>query len=143
MLVHAQPAQSPTNSQLQQIVSLETLLFTAQSNDNLAEASTREARVGPIFLALQPFYPAINSGLKFNPNAFTLYPKWASVGGANSAARQSIARREMLFNNRPIAFPRGLSHYRIFSPKGRRLDPGKLLQTRYDGTSGLTPNIVG
>ena len=109
MLVHAQPAQSPTNSQLQQIVSLETLLFTAQSNDNLAEASTREARVGPIFLALQPFYPAINSGLKFNPNAFTLYPKWASVGGANSR-RGSPSRAEKCYST--IA----PSHFRVVCP---------------------------
>jgi len=102
-LVHAQPAQPPTNSQLQDIVGLETALFTAQSEDNLAGSLIAQgARGGPIFLALQPFYPGINSGRKFNPNAFNLYPRWANASGANSAARQSIARGEMLFNNRPM-----------------------------------------
>ncbi|MGA9800506.1 MAG: hypothetical protein WBQ68_15950, partial [Terriglobales bacterium] len=30
------------------------------------------------------------------------YSKWANAGGPDSAARQSIARGEMLFNNRPM-----------------------------------------
>lgn len=102
-LVHTQPAQPPANSQLRDIVDLESALFTAQSEDNQAGSLIAQgARGGPIFLALQPFFPGINSGRKFNPNAFNLYPKWANAGGANSAARQSIARGEMLFNNRPM-----------------------------------------
>jgi len=102
-LVHAQPAQSPTDSQLQQIVSLETSLFTAQSEDGLAgNLSSRGARGGPVFLSQQPFYPGINSGARFNPDVFTLYPNWTSVSGSDSAARQAIARGEMLFNNRPM-----------------------------------------
>jgi cytochrome c peroxidase len=60
------------------------------------------ARGGPLFLALQPFRPGINSGSKFNPNAFSLYSRWANASGPNAAARQSIARGEMLFNNRPM-----------------------------------------
>lgn len=102
-LVHAQPAQPPTNSQLQQIVNFETSLFTAQSEDNLAgRLSSQGARGGPIFLALQPFYPGINSGAQFDPNVFALYSKWASVTGANARWQQSVARGEMLFNNRPM-----------------------------------------
>jgi cytochrome c peroxidase len=102
-LVHAQPAQPPTDSQLQQMVSLETSLFTAQSEDSLAgNLSSQGARGGPVLLSQQTFYPGINSGAGFNPNAFTLYPKWAGVSGSNAASRQAIARGEMLFNNRPI-----------------------------------------
>jgi len=102
-LVHAQPAQPPTDSQLQQIVSLETSLFTAQSEDGLAgNLSSQGARGGPVFLSQQPFYPGINSGAGFNPGVFTLYSNWTSVSGSDSAARQAIARGEMLFNNRPM-----------------------------------------
>ena len=103
-LVHAQPASPPTDSQLQQIVSLETSLFTAQSEDNLAgdlSFAGREWR-SACSSRTQPFSPGINSGAGFNPNAFALYTNWASVSGSNAAAQQSIARGEMLFNNRPI-----------------------------------------
>jgi len=102
-LVHAQPKHPPTESDLRQIVSLETSLFTAQSEDNqAANLMAQGAHGGPIFLALQPFYPGINSGARFNPNAFSLYRRWSNASGPNAAARQSIARGEMLFNNRPM-----------------------------------------
>jgi cytochrome c peroxidase len=102
-LVHAQPSNPPTDAELRQIVNLETALFTAQSEDNLAgNLIAQGARGGPLFLALQPFRPGINSGAKFNPNAFTLYSRWANASGPNAAALQSIARGEMLFNNFPF-----------------------------------------
>lgn len=102
-LVHAQPKHPPTNSELRQIVNLETSLFSAQSEDNLAGSLIAlGGRGGPIFLAFQPFRPGINSGSKFNPNAFNLYSRWTNASGRNAAARQSIARGEMLFNNRPM-----------------------------------------
>jgi cytochrome c peroxidase len=102
-LVHTQPKHPPSEKDLQQIVDLESALFTAQSEDNLAGSLTAKgARGGPIFLALQPFYPGINSGTHFDPNAFKLYPKWANVTGPNATWQQSIARGEMLFNNRPM-----------------------------------------
>jgi len=102
-LVHAQPKHPPTNSELRQIVDLETSLFTAQSEDNLAGSLIAQgARGGPLFLALQPFRPGINSSPKFNPNAFNLYSRWTNASGPNAAARQSIARGEMLFNKRPM-----------------------------------------
>src|SRR6267142_1253164 len=102
-LVHAQPKHPPTNSELRQIVDLETSLFTAQSEDNLAGSLIAQgARGGPLFLALQPFRPGINSSPKFNPNAFNLYSRWINASGPNAAARQSIARGEMLFNKRPM-----------------------------------------
>src|SRR6266849_3602698 len=91
------------DSELRQIVSLETSLLTAQSADNVAgNLGSQGARGGPVFLSMQRFYPGINSGAEFTPNGFTLYPKWASASGPNAAAQQSIARGEMLFNNRPM-----------------------------------------
>ncbi len=103
ILVHTEPKHSPSVSDLRQIVDLESSLFTAQTEDSAAgRLWDHGARGGPIFLALQPFRPGINSGSKFNPNAFDLYSKWANAGGPDSAARQSIARGEMLFNNRPM-----------------------------------------
>jgi len=102
-LVHAQANHPPTDSELRQIVSLETSLLTAQSADNVAgNLGSQGARGGPVFLSMQRFYPGINSGAEFTPNGFTLYPKWASASGPNAAAQQSIARGEMLFNNRPM-----------------------------------------
>ena len=102
-LVHAQPKHPPTNSELRDIVDLESSLFTAQTEDNEAgRLWDRGALGGPILLALQPFRAGINSGPKFNPNVFRLYSRWANAGGPKADARQSIARGEMLFNNRPM-----------------------------------------
>jgi cytochrome c peroxidase len=102
-LVHAQPKHPPTESELRRIVNLESSLFTAQSEDKLAGSLTSQGgRGGPVFLALQPFYPGINSGSGFDPNAFALYSRWANASGPDAAARQSVARGEMLFNNRPV-----------------------------------------
>lgn len=103
ILVHTQPKHPPTDSDLRQIVDLETSLFTAQTEDNQAGRLWAEgARGGPLFLALQRFYPGINSGARFNANAFDLYSKWANASGPDAAARQSIARGEVLFNTRSI-----------------------------------------
>jgi len=98
-LVHAQPAEPPTDAQLLQIVSLETALFTAQSDDTSAGSlSARGGKGGPAALSQQPFFIGINSGTSFTSSVFTLYPKW--VRGSN--AQQAIERGEMLFNNRTI-----------------------------------------
>jgi cytochrome c peroxidase len=102
-LVHTQPNGAPTDVQLQQIVNLELPLFTAQSADTLAgDLTSQGVNGGPVFLSTQPFSPGMNSGAGFDPNVFTLYSNWANASGANAAARQSIARGEMLFNNRPM-----------------------------------------
>lgn len=102
-LVHAQPTTPPTDAQLIQIVNFETALFTAQSQDTLAgDLTAQGANGGPQFLSTQPFSPGINSGSNFTPNAFTLYTNWASASGSNAAARQSVARGEVLFNTFPI-----------------------------------------
>ncbi len=102
-LVHAQPKYPPSDSQLRQIVDLESSLFTAQTEDSQAGWLWADgARGGPIFLAFQPFRIGINSGAKFNPNVFDLYSKWANAGGKDAAARQSIARGQVLFNTRAM-----------------------------------------
>ena len=102
-LVHTQPKRPPTDSELRQIVNLESSLFTAQSVDNLAgDLTSQGANGGPVFLSTQAFSPGINSGAGFDPNVFTLYSNWANASGANAAAQQSIARGEMLFNTFPI-----------------------------------------
>jgi cytochrome c peroxidase len=102
-LVHTQPANSPTDAQIQQIVNLESSLFTAQSVDSLAgDLTAQGAKGGPEFLSTQPFSLGINSGAGFDPNAFTLYTNWTAASGSNAASQQSIARGEMLFNNFPM-----------------------------------------
>jgi len=55
-LVHAQPKHPPTNSELRQIVDLETSLFTAQSEDNLAGSLIAQgARGGPLEMTARAF----------------------------------------------------------------------------------------
>jgi len=102
-MVHAQSTTPPTDTQLQQIVTLETSLFTAQSADTQAgDLTAQGANGGPVFLSTQPFLPGINTGAAFTPNAFTLYTNWASASGSNAAAQQSVARGEVLFNTFPM-----------------------------------------
>jgi hypothetical protein len=100
-IVHSKPAQAPTDAELQPIVSFETSLFTAQATDNLAGSLTAKgAQGGPKALSQQTFSPGINpDGI----DVFTIYSRWEGLGGSTKAAQQgSIARGEMLFDNRPI-----------------------------------------
>ena len=102
-MVHAQSTTPPTDTQLQQIVTLESSLFTAQSADTQAgDLTAQGANGGPVFLSTQPFSPGINTGAAFTPNVFTLYTNWASASGSNAAAQQSVARGEVLFNTLPM-----------------------------------------
>ena len=74
-LVHTQPASPPTDAQLQQIVNLESSLFTAQSVDSLAGSLTAQgANGGPAFLSTQPFSPGINSGPGLIPTRLACTP---------------------------------------------------------------------
>lgn len=107
---HAQATVAPTPDQLQQIVAFETALYTAQTYDNSAGALTA-AKGGPAALTTEPFFLGINdplggnpSGAAFNPAAFNIYDAWLNIpgNGRQAAARRSIARGEMLFNNFPI-----------------------------------------
>ncbi|MGH9546301.1 MAG: hypothetical protein ACRD23_13920, partial [Terriglobales bacterium] len=101
--VHAEPTGPPTDAQLTQIVSLETSLFTAQSQDNLAgDLTAQGANGGAKFLSTLPFSPGMNSGSAFDPDVFTLYSSWTSATGPNAASQQAVARGEMLFNNFPF-----------------------------------------
>jgi cytochrome c peroxidase len=102
-LMHTQPNSPPTDAQLQQIVGLETMLFTAQSEDSLAgDLTAKGGNGGPTFLSTLPFSAGMNSGSAFDPNVFTLYSAWASTAGTNAASQQSVARGEMLFNSFPF-----------------------------------------
>jgi cytochrome c peroxidase len=101
--VHMLPSTPPTGAQIQQILSLETALFTAQTSDSLAGNLTLQgANGGPDFLTTLPFTAGMNSGSAFDPNVFTLYTNWANATGTNAAAQQSVARGEALFNTFPI-----------------------------------------
>jgi len=107
-LGHAQAANPPTSQQVAQIVSFETALFTAQIQDENAGSLTAFGVTGgPKNLSSQSFYIGINdalggdpSGAAFNPNAFALYNKWASLTAQPN--RQAVARGQALFNNLAI-----------------------------------------
>jgi len=108
-LGHAQALAAPSSQQLAQIVAFETALYTAQVNDDSAgNLNAQGATAGPVGLSSQPFYIGINdalggdpTGAAFNPNAFTLYNKWANL--RSQPNRQAVARGQALFNNFPIA----------------------------------------
>jgi len=107
-LGHAQATKPPTPQQLAQIVSFETALFTAQSQDeNAGDLTAFGATAGPRNLSEQPFYIGINdslggdpTGAAFNPNVFTLYNKWANL--KSQPNRKAVARGQALFNTLPI-----------------------------------------
>ncbi len=111
-LGHAQGTQSPTQTQLAQIVAFELSTFTAQQVDNRAgDLTAQGGNGGPLFLSTVPYYPGINdslggnpTGAAFNPNAFTLFSAWSDLSGNNPfiPARESVARGEMLFNTTPV-----------------------------------------
>jgi cytochrome c peroxidase len=113
-LRHAQAANPPTSSQLNQIVQFETSLFTAQSFDNAAgPLNALQAQGGPQPLMNQNFYFGINdsmgfdpTGAAFNPEAFTIYKPWTDLSATPhdqfTDARQAIARGEALFNTRTM-----------------------------------------
>lgn len=107
-LGHAQATNPPTPQQLAQIVSFETALYTAQSQDeNAGNLTDFGATGGPVNLSTQPFYSGINdslggdpTGAAFNPNVFMLYNKWAKLNSQPN--RQAVARGQALFNTLPI-----------------------------------------
>ena len=116
----------PTPEEQQQIVDFETKLFTAQSRDLLAgNLDAGGANGGPTPLATQPFFISVNSSVhfllpafeqpgglvkpgygQFTSNIFNLYNQWAKSDDneydEHTAARQSIARGEQLFNTLQI-----------------------------------------
>jgi cytochrome c peroxidase len=107
---HAQGV-PPTLAQIQDIVTFETALRTAQAIDNRAGfLHGGRATGGPQALASQEFFIGINdsfpasfgfnpTGAPFNPNIFNLYDAWKN---SRSTARASIARGQAIFNSKPI-----------------------------------------
>jgi len=83
-LGHAQAANSPTDAQLNEIVSFQLGIFTAQIFDHKAKFLTGDnAKGGPIALASQEFFIGINDPLGLNPKGtpftsqiFNLYRPW-------------------------------------------------------------------
>jgi cytochrome c peroxidase len=104
---HAEGAVTPSADQLQQIISFETALYTAQSSDRGAGTlNARGATGGANNLATQEFYVGINdvlgadpNGRPFDPKAFTAYDKWTD---SPTPQKASIARGQDLFNTFPI-----------------------------------------
>ena len=107
---HAQGV-PPTLTQIQDIVTFETALRTAQAIDNRAGfLHGGRATGGPQALASQEFFIGINdsfpasfgfnpTGAAFDPNIFNLYDAWKN---SRSTARASIARGQAIFNSKPI-----------------------------------------
>jgi len=110
---HAQGA-VPSAEQLEKIVAFEMAVATAQTWDvNAGDLRAQGGQGGPVVLAKQEFYPGINdplggnpSGESFDQNAMTLYAAWANLDSGDAdkwtAARQSVARGEQIFNSHPI-----------------------------------------
>jgi cytochrome c peroxidase len=117
-LGHAQAAQSPSASQLSQIVDFELGFYTAQLRDEHAGHLTAHgAQGGPLNLANEQYYPGINDtlgadpdGNPFNPNAMTLFSSWLDLvpqeengeAARKDAARRAIAAGEVVFNTAPV-----------------------------------------
>ncbi len=110
---HAQGT-SPSPAQLESIVAFETALSTAQVADvNAGVLNAQGATGGAMALSKQEFFVGINdplggnpTGAAFDPTVFTLYSVWGNLKSAPAdrwtAARQSVARGEQIFNARPI-----------------------------------------
>ncbi|HWD92026.1 MAG TPA: hypothetical protein VG938_06720 [Verrucomicrobiae bacterium] len=107
---HAQLAGTLSQSQLNDIVSFEIALTTAQVSDSRAgKLDADGARGGPILLQREPFFVGINDPLggnpsqaAFNPVAVTLFDVWTNQSEyeAHAAGRAAVARGEQLFNSR-------------------------------------------
>jgi cytochrome c peroxidase len=105
-LGHAQGIQPPTADQLQDIVSFEMSLNSAQLADFRGGDLSRGANGGPKFLSAQNYYPGINDSLggdpdgnAFAPTAFTIF---ASYHNSRNQQQASIARGEQIFNTQPL-----------------------------------------
>lgn len=105
---HAQSSHDATPAQLADIVNFEMSLSTAQIWDNGAGfLSLLGGKGGPMPLAAQSYFPAINDSLTpsiFSPTIFTLYDAWQDQRGYawGKKQRAQIAAGEKLFNSFPI-----------------------------------------
>ena len=115
---HAQGTVAPTDQEIDDIVALESGLFTAQIEDRGAgRLNEHGANGGPRALSAQPFFLGINdplggnpTGAAFDPRTFTLFSAWMG-GDWRTDATRAIARGEEIFNTRPITITgvRGLN----------------------------------
>jgi hypothetical protein len=119
-LGHAQGATPLSDEQRQAIVDFETTLSTAQVYDaRTGPLAARGALGGPDYLSAQNFYFGVNDAVSgdyrthgpFDAIVFRIYDAWTRLhdaGGGSAehrgrmAARQQVARGQMLFNTRPI-----------------------------------------
>ena len=114
ILGHAQAVLTPTDAEIQSIVSFETALFTAQARDDKAGSLRGDGALGgPMELSRQPFFIGINdplggnpAGTAFDPRTFALFDRWMrsrrNSGDERVDARAAIGRGETLFNTRPV-----------------------------------------
>jgi cytochrome c peroxidase len=110
-LGHAQASSAPPESVLRQIVAFELSTFSAQSVSRSAgDLNSAGALGGAQRISTQDYFPGINdslggnpTGAAFNPSSFTLFSSWVNLANSKSAAaRESIARGEILFNTAPL-----------------------------------------
>ena len=127
---HAQAASQPTAEQVNDIVSFEMGLFTAQVYDRSAgDLHARGALGGARYLVQEreAYYPGINDvlgadpkGLAFDDTSMTLFAAWENGGNPQDyergdqerrEARSDIAAGEALFNTAPLTISavRGLN----------------------------------
>ena len=110
-LGHAQATSTPTATQLSQIVTFESGLYTAQMTDNNAGSlNANGATENPEDLPSLDFFFGINNSSDnpnnplppFDPNVLTFFGAWINLTGTDpvSLAQESIARGEDIFNNR-------------------------------------------
>lgn len=112
---HAQAALGLTAQQQKEIVDFEKTLFTAQIYSKFAGfLDVAGAKGGPKFLSKvgfvfgsnDPIYGNLKTGALFNGEVMSNYSNWLNSTGTLSKtqheARQSIARGEQIFNNRPF-----------------------------------------
>jgi cytochrome c peroxidase len=148
---HAQAAIDITPAQAQQIVALETGLFTAQERDERAgNLRANGAQGGAAALRDQAFFLGINdpvglnpSGAAFDAKAFTIFDAWGRLTGSPASgrseveARASIARGQAIFNTKPIVLS-GVSGL-----NGQTFSNGVTLPASFVGTCTIchdTPN---
>lgn len=97
-LGHAQALTPPTQEQQNQIVQFETNIFSAQYRDRHAGLLTAAfATGGPE--ALSGIAPGQFGGFS-GPPVFKEYDAWVTTDGNKTAARQSIARGQLIFNTK-------------------------------------------
>jgi len=124
---HEQGTAPPSTTEINQIISFETALYTSQIYDNDAgNLDIPPINAGPETLVNTPYFTGINNAFglvrtpqPFNSNVFTFYDSWLAPNNpptppgrkpnppapptAQRLAQMSVARGEQLFNTRQFA----------------------------------------